>query len=354
VSVILKGKNPNRPHTVRYWVDGKQREKSFATAKEAKDFKIKTDHDVRAQIFTDPRLGQEDFCAAAELWLSRQPINERTRRNYRGTYNQWVKPAFKGRRVTQVAGDRDGVEDLLTVRMAALTIGPRTRARRIIVGTIEAAVKAQKITRHSLADIELYDGGPKNGRRDFVFPTHAQTEVLAQSIGLAVWLMRGCGLRIEEALAVHREDFRSSRTLRVSGQATRNGREKVALKARKAGEFRDVIVPGWLWEKVKDLPPGPLCPGHDRPYKVYNTVTGNMRRAVKKAGIPAGFRSHSLRHAYASTLLSRGVPITDVARWLGHKNINVTYATYSHFMPEAEDRAVTTLDAEYAEWSKAA
>ncbi len=59
MSVIIKGKNPKKPYTVRDWVDGRQREKSFATSKEAKDFKIKTDHDVRAQIFVDDKLGRQ-------------------------------------------------------------------------------------------------------------------------------------------------------------------------------------------------------------------------------------------------------------------------------------------------------
>lgn len=36
-----------------------------------------------------------------------------------------------------------------------------------------------------------------------------------------MWLMRGCGLRIEEALAVHYEDFLSPRILRLTGQASR-------------------------------------------------------------------------------------------------------------------------------------
>ena len=57
MSVIVRGKNPNRPYTVRFWVDGKQRERSVRTRKEADDFKIKTDHDVRAQIFVDDRTG---------------------------------------------------------------------------------------------------------------------------------------------------------------------------------------------------------------------------------------------------------------------------------------------------------
>jgi hypothetical protein len=38
---------------------------------------------------------------------------------------------------------------------------------------------------------------------------------------------------------------------------------------------------------------------------------------------------------------------------MGHRDIRETYNTYSHFMPEAEDRGVAVLDAEYAEWSAA-
>jgi hypothetical protein len=41
------------------------------------------------------------------------------------------------------------------------------------------------------------------------------------------------------------------------------------------------------------------------------------------------------------------------ALWLGHRDINITYAIYSHFMRDAEDRAINVLDAEYAEWSAA-
>jgi integrase len=58
-----------------------------------------------------------------------------------------------------------------------------------------------------------------------------------------------------------------------------------------------------------------------------------------------------LRHAFVSALLSRGAPITDVAAWLGHRNINVTYATYGHLVPSSLGRAQEVLNAEYAEWS---
>jgi integrase len=113
-------------------------------------------------------------------------------------------------------------------------------------------------------------------------------------------------------------------------------------------------VPSWLREKIKDLPDGPLCPGNgERLYQHYNTAERQVKTHAAEAGIPSGFRPHSLRHAFASVVLARGIPITDVAQWLGHKDINETYRTYGHLVPNAADRAVAALDAEYAEWSAA-
>jgi integrase len=354
MSVILRGKNPRKPHTVRYWVEGRQRERSFATAREAQDFKIKTDHDTRAQIFVDDKLGREDFGAAVDAWIDRHAVTDATKDGYRVTARAWVKKTFAGRSIAQVANDRDRVADLLAKDMGHLSITKRRQARTIITGTLDEAVRAGKLAKHNLHGIELKDNGRAAERSDFVFPSHEQVGQVAGASGIVVWLMRGCGLRIEEALGVHREEFRSPRVLRLTGQASRDGRRKVPLKHRKRGEYRDAVVPGWLWQMVRDLPGGPLCPGNDRPYALYETVRRRIQGAAKGAGIPAGFRPHSLRHAFASALLSRGVPITDVARWMGHKDIRETYMTYSHFMPEAEDRGVAVLDAEYAEWSAAA
>ncbi len=53
--------------------------------------------------------------------------------------------------------------------------------------------------------------------------------------------MRGCGLRIEEALAVCKEDFIEDGTvLRVGWQASGDGTKQDPFKHRKAGDYRDV------------------------------------------------------------------------------------------------------------------
>jgi hypothetical protein len=36
---------------------------------------------------------------------------------------------------------------------------------------------------------------------------------------------------------------------------------------------------------------------------------------------------------------------------LGHKSVDLTYRTYSHFLPDASDRARELLDAEFSDLS---
>ena len=67
-----------------------------------------------------------------------------------------------------------------------------------------------------------------------------------------------------------------------------------------------------------------------------------MRRACKKAGIRyIGW--HTLRHTFASQLVSEGVPINAVQELLGHSSIVMTMK-YAHLAPSALRSAVDVLE----------
>lgn len=369
--------------TLRYWVNGKQVEKSFkdkqhpATGrvdygsgkKLARDWQLELTVDKRSGDITftgHSKSGKQNFGEACEQFIARMRVGENSRDRYLHSYRTYVRGVFGDKTLAQVAQDRDGVTELLTVTMKRLSNTPRQQARLVIVGTCDEAVKAGRLARHNLADITLADHGPRNLRSDFVFPSYEQVKFVADGgfnpetkravggAGLCVWLMRGCGLRIEEALAVSKEDFIEGGTvLRVMWQASKNGRQREPLKHRKRGEYRDVPVPSWLWAMVKDLPDGLLMPGlGGKPFQRYGTIYFRFTRAAEVAGIPDGFTPHSLRHAFASAMLARGVQITELAHFLGHRDINVTHQVYGHLLPSAAKRAVAALDAEFAEWSK--
>ena len=364
--------------TLRYWVNGRQAEKSFrdeirngrvvygSGRKLAQDSQLRLTVDKRSGDITfasHGRTGKQNFGEAAETFISRLPITDSSKEHYRSVYRAHVKPVFGDMTLSQVANERDGVMNLLAVTMKHLSNAPRQQARYVVVGTIDEAVRAGKLSRHRLDEIELADNG-RYSRKSFVFPTYEQVRFVADGgvnpetkravggAGLCVWLMRGCGLRIEEALAVCKEDFIEDGTvLRVAWQASGDGKKRVPLKHRKPGEYRDVPVPSWLWQMVRDMADGPLVPGNGKLFQRYGTTYFRFMRAAEVAGIAEGFTPHSLRHAFASAMLARGVQITELAHFLGHRDINVTHQVYGHLLPSAAKRAVAALDAEFAEWT---
>lgn len=64
---------------------------------------------------------------------------------------------------------------------------------------------------------------------------------------------------------------------------------------------------------------------------------------AKSANLPH-IRIHDFRHSHATLLANEGINIQEIARRLGHSDIQQTWQTYSHLYPREEERAVKILD----------
>lgn len=85
-----------------------------------------------------------------------------------------------------------------------------------------------------------------------------------------------------------------------------------------------------LWPGRK---PGTHAVDYSRRLDPTNFLRWYFRPALKKHGVPEGFRLHDLRHTAASLWLAAGIEPFKVSRWLGHSNIAVTDSIYSHLYP---------------------
>ena len=74
-------------------------------------------------------------------------------------------------------------------------------------------------------------------------------------------------------------------------------------------------------------------------------LTSDFSRFAQQKSFDATF--HGFRHTHASLLLKQGVPIQYVSMRLGHESIEITYKTYSHFLPGDDGGSAET-------WSKLA
>lgn len=64
---------------------------------------------------------------------------------------------------------------------------------------------------------------------------------------------------------------------------------------------------------------------------------------AKSAELPH-IRIHDFRHTHASLLVNEGINIQEIARRLGHSNVETTWQTYAHLYPREEERAVKILN----------
>jgi integrase len=167
------------------------------------------------------------------------------------------------------------------------------------------------------------------------------------------------GLRIGEALGLTWADVDFERNvIRVHWQLSRYG-EHAHLKTEAAN--REVLLaPGmvrilreqWLASRFKSADDFVFTAttgrGHD-----YRHVGDAFRLAVKRAGLRGQGRLslHSLRHGYASLLISKRLDVVFVSRQLGHANANVTLSVYSHLFAQREHGEVArqALEASYTE-----
>lgn len=70
----------------------------------------------------------------------------------------------------------------------------------------------------------------------------------------------------------------------------------------------------------------------------------NHNTAFAKAADLPHLRIHDFRHSHASVLVNEGINIQEIARRLGHSNVQMTWNTYSHLYPREEERAVEILN----------
>lgn len=84
-----------------------------------------------------------------------------------------------------------------------------------------------------------------------------------------------------------------------------------------------------------------IC-GGTRPLRDTSVENANIKFA-KLAGVKK-IRIHDFRHSHASLLANNGINIQEIARRLGHANIEMTWNTYAHLYPREEEHATQILD----------
>ncbi|WP_455770170.1 tyrosine-type recombinase/integrase [Streptomyces coelicoflavus] len=345
------------PYTIRFRNGlGKQSEEGgFGTQDDAIErlTQIYTEKKRTAPSVAEARreLGQKTVAEYAKDWRSRQrKMTEYSTGEHVGSsLNVHIFPRLGSRKLSTVT-------PLVVERfLDALEADGVGRGNQVNIFRILKAILRDAFDKGAMADDPVKGvQEPEYVRERVVIPSlecvKQALAVAGDDLAMEIAMMAGCGLRNGEARAVNVNNMVADDVYRVHEQIHSNTHRPAKLKHRNVGEFREVPLPRSVREAIEryEEKHGTTREGYLlRGPSGYFTEPMERRRVhalFGKLPVMGGMGMYGFRHYFASNALGNGIPITDVAEWMGHKSIEETYRTYRHLMPGSITKAARILD----------
>ena len=295
---------------------------------------------------TDPKITWGEF---EPLWHANRVVEDSTRRTDEPKLKHHVRPAWKDWRIRDIAAD-DVQAWVISLSAKGLSASTVIKCYRLFSGSMRAAARAKIIAATPCKDIDLPNIEPSPER----FLKDEEYEAIRMSMDerdkLALDLMINTGMRLGEALGLHKESIDLERkTLAIEWAWDREMRR---MKPPKDYERRDIPIGRHLAELLSEViardglgVPAPvpyvgnrrvrsgllLAHIENRPLNGDN-LRHRFEASTRIAWVGEGkgrrrvghVRLHDLRHTYASRLLRKNVSIQQLSKLLGHASVKTT------------------------------
>ena len=76
---------------------------------------------------------------------------------------------------------------------------------------------------------------------------------------------------------------------------------------------------------------------HNKENRIFSNISNNAVNKTLRRIVGRNVHAHSLRHTYASFLISKHVELLSISKILGHENMNITIEVYAHQLKELEE-----------------
>src|ERR1700678_148207 len=271
-----------------------------------------------------------------ELFLSelrRQNASEHTVRNYASDLDQFLvyfaipgKPMPTVQEIDALA-IREWLGHLYEQRLTAVSLRRKLAAVRsffkfllregVVVKNVARMGRTPKAPKMLPA---VMTAEQTNGLVDGVLPAADKFERPYPARDLAIFeLLYGCGLRISELAGLNLEDFDfSERWVRVRGKGKKERQVPYAGKASDAlDRYLAIRKPGTVGERGLFL-------NHRGGRLTDRGARGIVKFYAQMITGDSSIHPHSLRHAYATHLLSDGADLRAIQELLGHARLSNT------------------------------
>lgn len=160
------------------------------------------------------------------------------------------------------------------------------------------------------------------------------------------------GCRIGEALALYPKDINLRKeTISISKNFQLIDGTPYITTPKTQNSNRCLKIPHFLCEILKDyiehLPTKNIR-------LFFNINYTHLRRVKTKACKLTGIKyikNHELRHSNITFLISKEVPILEIAKQVGHASPDITYAVYAHLYPNRDQMIADLEDQDLHNWT---
>jgi len=180
---------------------------------------------------------------------------------------------------------------------------------------------------------------------DTTYATFADEPDRGPRVRALIQLMRYSGLAIRDALTLRREEIKHDKGA---------GLYSVTTARQKTGVHVSVPIPPEVAQEVLAVANGNATyifwSGNGDEESATKNWAKYLARLFDDAKITSGhMRSHRLRDTFAVDLLSKGVPMEEVSKLLGHESIKTTEKSYARWAKTRQDRLNSLVT---ATWEK--
>lgn len=350
------------PHT------GETRTALFERKAEAERHDMSMQADISRGQYIDPRAGKITIAEYAAQWRAHQLHRDSTADMVERAFRLHILPVL-------------GHVPMADARASHIRAWVKTTAENLSASTVHLVYSYVKSMFAAAAIDKIISSSPCVGirlpdirDREFFIPEPEQIHRLVEEISGRYspipYLAAGCGLRGSEifGLELDQIDF-LNREIHVRQQLkrmpgvppylgelkTKTSRRTVELPeivqlalARHIARYpiREIVIEDRT--DIRNIHQRParllFLTAHHRPLHRSNW-SAVWRAAIRRAGLPAGFGLHGLRHYFATLLIHNGAAVKTVQLALGHSTPIITLNTYAHEWPDALDRTRTLVDA---------
>ncbi len=281
----------------------------------------------------------DEFLEYLEIERNCSKLTIRDYRHYLKSFDKWF---------TQHGGSIKNL-DLATVRKYRVYLSNREDAKGLTLKRITQnyyVIALRSFLRYLIKnDIETLEPSkidlPKAESRSLKFLERDQVDRLVTSTDTSkiegkrdraiLELLFSTGLRVSELVSLNRDKINLQR--REFGVIGKGGRARVVFVSERAARSlddylktrEDIYNPLFIRYSGREIP-------ENRGEKMRLTAR-SIERIVKKyvraARLPVDATVHTLRHSFATDLLTNGADLRSVQEMLGHKNISTTQI-YTH------------------------